>query len=69
MEEGEYAEAALREADEVFLTSTVRGVAPVTSVDGRPVGDGRPGPVTRRVAALYEESLDRLAAAAGAPGS
>jgi branched-chain amino acid aminotransferase len=58
---------ALADADEVFLTSTVRGVAPVTRVDGRPVGDGRPGPVTRRVAALYEEALDRLAAEAGAP--
>ncbi|NUN53673.1 MAG: aminotransferase class IV, partial [Planctomycetaceae bacterium] len=59
-EEGSYGAEALESADEVFLTSTIRGVAPVTSVDGRPVGDGRPGPVTRRVAALYEEALDRL---------
>jgi branched-chain amino acid aminotransferase len=64
-EEGEIPAAALAEADEVFLTSTIRGVAPVTRVDGRPVGSGKPGPVTARVAALYEELLDRLAAAAG----
>jgi branched-chain amino acid aminotransferase len=62
--EGEIPAAALGEADEVFLTSTVRGVAPVTSIDGRPVGDGKPGPVTQRVAALYEAALERLAAAA-----
>jgi branched-chain amino acid aminotransferase len=60
--EGDLPVEALREADEVFLTSTVRGVAPVTSIDGRPVKDGKPGPVTRRVAALYEAALDRLAA-------
>jgi branched-chain amino acid aminotransferase len=62
VEEGEFPAAALRGADEAFLTSTIRGVAPVTRVDGEPVGDGRPGPVTGRVAALYEEALDRLAA-------
>ena len=67
VEEARLPEEALRGADEVFLTSTVRGVAPVTRVDGKPVGDGRPGPVARRVAALYEDSLDRLADAAGAP--
>jgi branched-chain amino acid aminotransferase len=61
VEEGEYPAAALRESEEVFLTSTIRGVAPVTRVDGAPVGDGKPGPVTRRVAALYEGALDRLA--------
>jgi D-alanine transaminase len=29
-------------------------VLPVTRVDGAPVGDGRPGPVTRRLMALYD---------------
>ena len=61
-EEAELPLEALLSADEAFLTSTIRGVAPVTRVDGKPVGEGRPGPVTRRVAALYEEALDRLAA-------
>jgi branched-chain amino acid aminotransferase len=67
VEEGDLPEAALRGADEVFLTSTVRGIAPVARLDGKPVGDGRPGPVARRVAALYEEALDRLAAAEPPP--
>jgi branched-chain amino acid aminotransferase len=43
----------LRRADEAFLTSAARGVLPVSTVDDRPLGDGRPGPVTRRLMALY----------------
>ncbi len=34
-------------ADEVFVTSSVRGVAPLVRLDDRPVGDGVPGPLTR----------------------
>lgn len=37
---------ALRSADEVFVTSSVREVMPVSRIDERPVGAGRPGPVT-----------------------
>jgi branched-chain amino acid aminotransferase len=44
----------LRGADEVFLTSAVRGILPVTTVDGIRVGSGRPGPVTRQLLALYQ---------------
>jgi len=36
-------------ADECFLTGTAAGVIPVTSVDGRTVGEGKPGPLTRRL--------------------
>jgi branched-chain amino acid aminotransferase len=43
----------LRAAEEIFLTSAARAVLPVTEIDGRPVGDGRPGPVTRRMIELY----------------
>ncbi|HVZ72612.1 MAG TPA: aminotransferase class IV [Polyangia bacterium] len=46
--------AELRAADEVFITSATRGVLPVTRVDGAPVGDGTPGPVTKKLIALYE---------------
>lgn len=44
----------LRGAAEVFITSATRGVLPVTRVDEHPVGDGTPGPVTRRLMALYD---------------
>ncbi len=36
----------LYRASELFFTSTAGGVMPVTTLDGEPVGDGRPGPVT-----------------------
>lgn len=43
----------LRAADEVFITSTGGGIMPITRIDGRPVGSGQPGPVTRRLDDLY----------------
>jgi branched-chain amino acid aminotransferase len=53
--------SALGDAAEVFLTSSLREVAPVVSVDGRPIGDGRPGPVFRRaLAALGDVVADEL---------
>jgi D-alanine transaminase len=49
------AEAELRAADEIWLTSTPKEVLAVTTLDGRPVGDGRPGPVFRRMHAAYQD--------------
>jgi branched-chain amino acid aminotransferase len=42
-------------ADEILLTSTAAGLVPVTRVDGAAIGDGRPGPMFRRLDAAYEE--------------
>jgi branched-chain amino acid aminotransferase len=36
-------------ADEAFMTSTAFCVLPVTSIGGQPIGDGKPGPITRRL--------------------
>jgi len=44
---------ALRSAAEVFLTTTAGGIIPVTTVDGRPIADGLPGPKTVRLHAEY----------------
>jgi branched-chain amino acid aminotransferase len=49
----------LRGADEAFLTSATRGVLPITTIDGKPVGGGVPGPITRRLMALYDELARR----------
>ena len=50
--------ADLARATEIFLTSSVREIVPVCSVDGRAVGDGAPGPWTRRLhAALRARAL------------
>lgn len=46
-------EADLRRGTELFATSTAGGVMPITSLDGEPVGDGRVGPVTRRLREQY----------------
>lgn len=40
-------------ADEVFLTSTAGGIMPLVAIDGRVIGDGRPGPVFQRMHGLY----------------
>jgi branched-chain amino acid aminotransferase len=45
--------AELYAADEVFCTGTMGEIAGVVSVDGRAIGDGAVGPVTKRVAELY----------------
>jgi branched-chain amino acid aminotransferase len=36
-------------ADEAFITSSLKELAPIRTIDGRPVGDGRPGPLTLRL--------------------
>ena len=38
---------------QAWLTSTAGGVMPVTVLDGRPVGDGRPGPITIDIRTRY----------------
>lgn len=44
-------------AAEVFTSSAGAMVAPVVRLEGRPVGDGRPGPVTRKIQKLYYEAM------------
>jgi branched-chain amino acid aminotransferase len=45
--------AQVYSADEAFVTGTLGGVTPVTKVDGRQIGDGRPGQKTIRASELY----------------
>jgi D-alanine transaminase len=48
-------EADVRSAEEIWLTSSTKEVLAVTTLDGKPVGDGRPGPLFRRMHALYQQ--------------
>ncbi|HLE43866.1 MAG TPA: aminotransferase class IV [Methylomirabilota bacterium] len=48
----------LRGADEAFLSSTAGGIMPVSHVDGKPLGSGKPGPLGTRVRALYWEKRE-----------
>jgi D-alanine transaminase len=49
----------LAAADEVWIASTTKEITPVTTIDGRLVGTGKPGPAWSRVAALFAESQGR----------
>ncbi|MBX5442872.1 MAG: aminotransferase class IV [Solirubrobacteraceae bacterium] len=54
-------------AREAFVTGTFAGVVPVRAVDGRPIGDGRRGPLTERLQALYRDLVDADVAGRRAP--
>jgi D-alanine transaminase len=45
--------AEARSAREAFLTSTTADLLPVVRLDGEPVGDGKPGPLSRKLRAAY----------------
>lgn len=49
----------LPEAAEAFYTSASAFVMPVVEIDGKPLGDGRPGPVARRLRELYFAFAER----------
>jgi branched-chain amino acid aminotransferase group I len=66
VEEADVSQGALAAADEAFLTNSVMEVMPLVSVDGRPVGTGRPGPLTERLAALYRDLVARETSRASA---
>ena len=50
---------ALRQADEVFVTSSTREIMPACVLDGRPIGAGRPGPVTLRLLEAFRAAIPR----------
>ncbi len=50
--------ADLAASQEVFCASSVREILPVISIDHRPVGTGRPGPVTRRIQEAYHDAMN-----------
>jgi D-alanine transaminase len=52
--------ADLEQADEIWLTSSTREVGAVVRLNGRPVGDGRPGPLFHRMYGLYQACKARL---------
>ncbi|MBO0836803.1 MAG: aminotransferase class IV, partial [Actinobacteria bacterium] len=52
---GDYSLTQVYAADEVFVTGTMGGLTPVLTVDGRQIGDGKPGPVTQRLTSLFAE--------------
>jgi len=55
----------LPDADELFFTGTTGEVRPCVEVDGRAVGDGRVGPITRRLSDAFLERVASVVASAG----
>ncbi len=53
-------EAEVRGADEVWVTSSSKEVLAIVTLDGKPVAGGLPGPVFRRVHALYQEFKQKV---------
>ena len=51
----------LRAADEVWISAATRNVMPITRIDGRPVGTGKPGPLWQRMNESFNALRERLA--------
>ena len=51
----EVSEHEVRTAEEIWITSSTKEVLAVTTLDGRAVGDGKPGALFRRMHALYQD--------------
>jgi D-alanine transaminase len=54
-------EAELRAADEILLGAATREIQPVTTLDGKPVGSGKPGPVWRKLYDAYQQYKRQVA--------
>ena len=55
--EADLARSDLYYADELFFTGTAAEVTPIREVDHRPIGTGRPGPVTLRAQELFHQAV------------
>lgn len=59
-EEADISMQMLREAEEVWVTSSTKEILPVTRLDGQPVSDGKPGPIWRDMLDRYQQYKDKL---------
>ena len=59
-EERNVAEEELSNADELWITSSTKEILPATTLNDAPVGDGKPGPVYKKMIAVYQEYKARL---------
>ena len=53
-------ESEVRGADEIWVTSSSKEVLAIVTLDGKPVAGGKPGPVFRRVYALYQDFKQKV---------
>lgn len=53
-------EAEFRRASEIFFTGTTTEIRPTVVLDGQPVGDGAPGPITRLLMEAFRQAVERI---------
>jgi len=58
VKEGRFVPYDLYTADEVFFAATAGGIVPIAEIDGRRIGDGKPGPITTQIAKIYWDMLE-----------
>ncbi len=61
VEEGEFLESKLKDADEVFLTNSMFEIIPVVKIDSKTIGTGTVGTITRKMHNLYKELVEKEA--------
>jgi len=59
-EERDISEEELREANEIWMTSSTKEIVPVVELDGKPVGKGQYGPIWENMIDIYQACKDRL---------
>ncbi|KXZ20787.1 D-alanine aminotransferase [Bacillus nakamurai] len=52
-------EEELRQADEIFISSTTAELIPIVTLDGKPVGSGAPGPVAKKLQEAFQASIQQ----------
>ena len=57
LDETPVSEEELKQAEEIFISSTTAEIIPVVTLDGQSVGSGKPGPVTKQLQAAFQESI------------
>ena len=60
VEEGRFGVEVLRQAEECFLSNTTMEVMPVTTLDGRPIGSGKPGSLTKQLHQIFVTHRQRF---------
>lgn len=60
LEIGKFVEMRIRNADELWLTSSTKEILPITRFDDQPVGNGKPGPIFWKMYALYQDYKARI---------
>ena len=59
-EESNFSRPELQAADEIWITSSSKEILPVVTLNDEPVGDGKPGAITRQMFDVYQQYKQQL---------